>query len=76
MGNLLLASYDRGNRTITFEVVVGNVEPINETGGIDSIPKVNSYKIGVAQKAILKRKQECLRKSSNVDSIGVKTRKN
>ena len=76
MGNLLLASYERGNRTITFEVVFGNVEPINETGGVDSIPKVNSYKIGVAQKAILKRKQECLRKSSNVDSIGVKTRKN
>ena len=56
MDNLLLTSYERGNGTITFEVVFGNVEPISQTGGVDSIPKVNSYKIGVAQKAILKRK--------------------
>lgn len=58
MGNLLSTSYERGNGTITFEVIFGSVEPINETGGVDSIPKVNSYKIGVAQKAILTRKEK------------------
>lgn len=56
--NLLLASYERGEGTITFEVISGSVEPMNETGGLDSIPKVNSYKIGVAQKAVLKRQVE------------------
>jgi hypothetical protein len=57
MGSLLLASYERGDGTITFEVVSGSVEPMNATGGVDSIPKVNSYPIVVAQKAVLKRKK-------------------
>ena len=58
MDNLLLASYERGNGTITFEVISGSVNPMNETGGLDSIPIVRSYEIGVAQKAVLKRKVE------------------
>ena len=56
MGNLLLISYRLESETLNFEVVSGNLEPINTTGGQDSIPIVNSYNIFVMQQAILKRK--------------------
>lgn len=58
MENLLLTSYKLEGEILTFEVISGNLEPINATGGQDSIPVVNSYNVFVMQRAELKRKSK------------------
>lgn len=57
MSNLLLSSYEFRGENIIFEIVMGKIENIIETGGLDSIPKVNSYDINVVQRAVMKRKE-------------------
>lgn len=57
-GNLLLVTYEKQGEEILFEVISGKLDPLNETGGQDSISTVHSYGISVMQKAILRRKKK------------------
>ena len=57
MGNLLLCTYEKQGDQIIFEVISGNQEAVNTTGGEknhgEDIPEVKAFSINVSQKAIL-----------------------
>ncbi len=58
-GQLLLCTYEMQGQSLVFEVVAGPAEPIATSGGGKSgeeeIPEVRSFKVGVLQRAILKK---------------------
>lgn len=53
--NLILSMYRWENEKIHFEIVFGNDEPIQTTGGEEDIPEVQSYTIPIIQKATLEK---------------------
>ncbi len=53
---VLSATYQKSNEGIFFEILQGDSSPIHITGGIDSIPKVESYPIKGKQTALLRKK--------------------
>lgn len=59
MGNLLLATIEKRDDQLIYEIISGPLEPINITGDTiindEEIPPVASYKINVQQRAILSK---------------------
>ncbi|NUN99603.1 MAG: hypothetical protein HUU01_03195 [Saprospiraceae bacterium] len=59
-GQLLLCTYERQEENLVFEVVAGPATPVAKTGGgqvgEEKIPEVSSFKIGVMQRAVLKKR--------------------
>lgn len=53
--NLILSMYRWENGKINFEIVFGNDEPNQTTGGEEDIPEVQSYAIPIIQKATLEK---------------------
>ncbi len=57
----LVCTYERRGDELIFEVISGKNEPIRSSGDTvfegDTIPKVESFGVGVFQRAILKRKK-------------------
>ncbi len=56
-GNKVMAIYEKKGEELVFEIIFGKEEVDNITGGLDSIPQVNNYKIQGMQRAELVRKK-------------------
>jgi hypothetical protein len=56
-GSLLQTRVQRTQDTLLYEITAGPMEPLNTSGGRDSIPAVDSYAIPTLQRAILQRQK-------------------
>lgn len=58
-GNTLLSTYEKVGDSLVFEVISGKSQPVSTTGGQkmnnEDIPPVQTFPVGVMQRAILKK---------------------